>query len=125
MEISPTSNSRRRLRQFISFIGLEITPNRHGEKAISAVGGFIGILLVLWVSAYFVGLASAGCIVASMGASAVLLFAVPHGTLSQPWPVFGGHLISAIVGVACAKWIPNAVLSASVAVGLSVGVMYY
>ena len=33
--------------------------------------------------------------------SAVLLFAVPHGQLSQPWALIGGHLISAAIGVTC------------------------
>lgn len=60
-----------------------------------------------------------------MGASAVLLFAVPHGQLSQPWSVFGGHILSAIVGVTCARWIPNEMLAASTAVGAAIGVMYY
>lgn len=60
-----------------------------------------------------------------MGASAVLLFAVPHGQLSQPWPVLGGHLISAFIGVACAKWIPNLTLAAPVAVALAIGAMHY
>ena len=60
-----------------------------------------------------------------MGASAVLLFAVPHGPLSQPWPLIGGHLISAVIGVTCAKFIPDVFIAGSVAVGLAVGAMYY
>ena len=64
-------------------------------------------------------------VVASMGASAVLLFAAPHGSLSQPWPVAGGHIISAIVGVACMEWIPHPALAASVAVGGAITAMYY
>lgn len=59
-----------------------------------------------------------------MGAGAVLLFAVPHGQLSQPWPAFGGHLLSSIIGVTCAKWIAYPPLAAALAVGLSIGVMY-
>lgn len=64
-------------------------------------------------------------IVASMGASAVLLFAVPHGTLSQPWSLIGGHITSAIVGVTCAKFIPDLLYAAPLAVGIAVGLMYY
>ena len=60
-----------------------------------------------------------------MGASAVLLFAVPHGQLAQPWAVLGGHVISAIIGVTCAQLIANEILAASSAVGLAIGAMYY
>ena len=85
----------------------------------------VGVLIVAAVSAYGLGLQGAALVVASMGASAVLLFAVPHGTLSQPWPVFGGHVLSAIIGVACYRLIPHPIFAAGVAVGLAIGTMYY
>jgi CBS-domain-containing membrane protein len=97
----------------------------HTEKLVSALGGFVAIFCILTISRWSVGADGAALIVASMGASAVLLFAVPHGPLSQPWPVLGGHILSAVVGVSCAKLIPNEVLAASVAVGAAIGVMYY
>ena len=107
------------------FLGIESATVSHAERIASAVGGFVAILSVFIVSQWFVGTAAAGIIVASMGATAVLLFAVPHGPLSQPWSVIGGHLFSAVIGVSCAKLIPNEILAASIAVGLSIGVMYY
>lgn len=116
---------RRPLQQLTALLGLERTPTRHPEKLLSAAGGFIGILLVLAISAHFVGVTSASLIVASMGASAVLLFAAPHGPLSQPWPLLGGHLLSAAAGVTCARLIPDPRLAAPAAVGLAIGVMYY
>jgi CBS domain-containing membrane protein len=64
-------------------------------------------------------------IVASMGASAVLLFAVPHGALSQPWPVMGGHVLSALVGVTCARLVAAPMVAGPLAVGLAISVMYY
>jgi CBS-domain-containing membrane protein len=97
----------------------------HGEKWISAIGGFTGILAVLWVSAEVLDHQGAAMVVGSMGASAVLLFAVPHGALSQPWSVLGGHVISAFIGVSCATYFNAPVVAASVAVGLSIGAMYY
>jgi len=60
-----------------------------------------------------------------MGASAVLLFAAPHSPLAQPWNVFGGHLISAAVGVMCAQFIPVVSIAAATAVGLAIAAMYY
>jgi CBS-domain-containing membrane protein len=100
-------------------------PASHREKLISALGGFIGILLVYWVSEQVLDLHGTALVVGSLGASAVLLFAVPHGSLSQPWPLFGGHLLSAAVGVTCAQWLADPLLAAPLAVGLSIVAMYY
>jgi len=97
----------------------------HAEKWISAAGGFIGILAVLWISREVLDLQGAAMVVGSMGASAVLLFAVPHGPLSQPWPVFGGHIISALIGVTCAQHIADPLLAAALGVGLAIAAMYY
>lgn len=62
-------------------------------------------------------------VVTSIAATAVLVFAVPHGTFSQPWPVIGGHLISAILGVTSATYIENNLLAAIVAVSLAILLM--
>ncbi len=39
-------------------------------------------------------------LVAPMGASAVLVFAVPASPMAQPWPVIGGNTLSALLGIA-------------------------
>lgn len=109
----------------MNFMGVEQYRVGHTEKLASALGAFLGILLIFYTSIFFVQGESSYLIVASMGASAVLLFAVPHGPLSQPWPLIGGHLISAAIGISCAKLIPDVFFAASIAVGLSVGLMYY
>jgi CBS domain-containing membrane protein len=112
------------MKKWTEILGIELTPVSHTEKLVSALGGLAGIVSILFITDHFVGSASA-LIVASMGASAVLLFAVPHGALSQPWPVLGGHVISACIGVTCAGAIPQPFLAAGLAVGLAIGVMYY
>jgi CBS domain-containing membrane protein len=95
------------------------------EHWISASGGLLGILAVLWVSHFWIGGHGGVLAVASMGASAVLLFAAPHGALSQPWPVLGGNVVSALIGVTCARWLGNEpMLAASLAVALSIAAMY-
>lgn len=94
------------------------------EKLASTLGGIVGIFLVSWLSYYFVGASGAAMIVPSMGASAVLLFAVPHGKLSQPWALVGGQMSSAFVGVACYMLVPNVFVAAGLAVGLAIGVMH-
>jgi CBS-domain-containing membrane protein len=95
------------------------------EHWISAAGGLLGILAVLWIGHFWLGGHGGVLAIASMGASAVLLFAAPHGALSQPWPVLGGHLVSALIGVACARWLGGEpMLAASLAVALSIAAMY-
>ncbi len=106
------------------FMQVQVSPVSHTERLVSAAGGFLGVFLTVLASRMLVGPGGAALVIASMGASAVLLFAVPHGTLSQPWPLLGGHLISALIGVCCAKFIPNPLIAAAAAVSISIGAMH-
>ncbi|MEI8648548.1 HPP family protein [Paraglaciecola sp. Hal342] len=94
------------------------------------MGGGLGIAGIMWVMHFLVQaqlltMQSSIMIIASMGASAVLLFAVPHGALSQPWAVIGGHLISAVLAITSVKYLGHGPWVAAFAVGGSIGVMYY
>ena len=113
------------IKKFFGCCGVAPDTTGHAEKFISAAGGFIGILLTMWVSLHYLGTQGAAMLVASMGASAVLLFAVPHGPLSQPWHLMGGHLVSALIGVSCALVIANPMLAAPLAVALAIAAMHY
>lgn len=97
----------------------------HTERLVSALGGFFGIFGVFYLTQQFVTGNDVILIVASMGASAVLLFAVPHGKLSQPWALLGGHFVSAVIGVTIAMNVTNIYLAAGLAVGLAIGAMHY
>lgn len=108
-----------------AMLGVEPNSTTHGEKLISALGAMLGILAVYRISLWYLPADGMQLMVASMGASAVLLFAVPHGALSQPWPVLGGHLVSAFIGVSCQRFCPDHLLAPALAVGLAVGAMYY
>ncbi|WP_367872621.1 HPP family protein [Luteolibacter sp. Populi] len=102
--------------------GIELSEVSTTEKLVSILGGFFSIWLLLTLAGGFREQASA--VIASMGASAVLLFAVPHGQLSQPWPVLAGHGLCALIGVCCARWIPSPELAGATAVALSIGAMH-
>jgi CBS domain-containing membrane protein len=107
------------------YLGIESSPVSHAERLVSTLGGAVVIFCIFIISRGTLGDTGMLLIVPSMGASAVLLFAVPHGALSQPWNVFGGHIISAIIGVSCALTVPGEIAAASLAVGLAIGAMYY
>jgi CBS domain-containing membrane protein len=62
-------------------------------------------------------------IVAPLGASAVLVFAVPSSPLAQPWSVVGGNTISALIGVAVFRLVPQPAVAVGLAVGLAILVM--
>jgi len=113
------------LRFIKRFLGLESNNTGHLEKWVSGIGALIGILAVAWISQHYVPARDAAWVVASMGATAVLVFAVPHGPLSQPWPVIMGHTVSAIIGVACAQWIPELLVAAAIAVAAAITTMHY
>lgn len=112
------------MKRWTDFLGVELSVVSWKEKGISALGGWISILFLIFFTERCVGLEHSTALVASMGASAVLLFAVPHGPLSQPWPVVAGHVFSAAIGVACAKWIPGQLVASACAVGLAIGAMH-
>lgn len=93
---------------------------------LSVVGAFAAILLLGWEISWITDHAwFAVLVLASMGASTCLLFAIPHSPLAQPWPVLGGHIVSALVGVGCAMLIPVPVFATAAAVALAIGGMYY
>lgn len=109
-----------KLRQWL---GIELIEVSITEKAVSALGGGLAILTLIAISTYALPAGGAAALITSMGASAVLLFGVPHGQLSQPWPVIAGHGISALIGVTCALCIPHPAIAAACAVGLAIAAM--
>jgi len=112
----------RNVRAWSAWWGIELNEVSAKEKLVSILGGFISIFALLCVTSPPWG--QSPLVVASMGASAVLLFAVPHGQLSQPWPVMAGHGLSALIGVACARWISCPQLAGACAVALAIGFMH-
>ncbi len=111
--------------EFKHLIGVNQQVTSHKEKFISFLGGFVGIYLIYLVTNQLLGVEDAVYIIPSMGATAVLLFAAPMVRFSQPWNVFGGHIVSAIIGVACFQWIPDIYIAAAASVGLAIWAQYY
>lgn len=94
------------------------------ERLIACLGAAICIALTVVVCAGLpLAAADLPIIVAPLGASAVLIFAVPSSPLAQPWPVIGGNVLSVLVGVAAFNTCPNSAVAAGVAVGGAILVM--
>ncbi|BCJ89751.1 membrane protein [Terrihabitans soli] len=94
------------------------------ERLRASIGALIGILVTGFVTQYALGSSAAvPLLIAPMGASSVLLFAVPASPLAQPWSVLGGNLIASIAGVTAALWIEDPFIASAVAVGAAIALM--
>ena len=111
------------VKQFFCFITVDPVNLSIKGKLLSVVSCFIAILVVAWITHKFSASAAYPIIVASMGPSAVMLFIIPHSPLAQPWPLVGGQLVSAIVGIWSAQLFTDTALASACAVGVSVLVM--
>lgn len=94
------------------------------EQLCSALGGFLSISIVFFISYKLTGLEGVGAILPSMGAAVVLLLAAPKASFSRPWALFIGNALSAIVGVCCYLWLGDSFIAAGSAVGFAMFVMY-
>lgn len=113
------------LRDIFSFLFPAQAAVSHHEKILSGIGALIAIAATGWISSHFIDSSLAPILIASMGASSVLLLGAPHSPLAQPWSFAGGHLVSALVGITCATLFPSPYLAAGLAVGLAITAMYY
>ncbi|RDL46498.1 hypothetical protein BLJAPNOD_06692 [Ensifer sp. M14] len=96
------------------------------ERLVGCLGALAGILLTGMISGSVFGAgASLPLIVAPMGASAVLLFAVPASPLAQPWSIIGGNTISAFVGVLSAMFVPDPLIATGIGVALAIAAMSF
>jgi CBS domain-containing membrane protein len=94
------------------------------DRVLACCGALIGIGLTGLLCAVSYGRGfDTPLLVAPMGASAVLLFAVPASPLAQPWSIIGGNTISALAGVAVARSIHDPLLATGLAVALAIGAM--
>jgi len=95
------------------------------ERMRACAGALFGILLTGLLSVLMLPHDAATVwLIAPMGASAVLLFAVPSSPLAQPWSIIGGNLVAALVGVSCARLVAEPALAAALAIALAIACMF-
>ncbi|WP_454692644.1 HPP family protein [Achromobacter aloeverae] len=94
------------------------------ERFIACIGALACIGLTGLICAVMLGNGpQLPLLVAPMGASAVLLFAVPSSPLAQPWSIIGGNTLSAFAGYLIGQIVPNPVMAAGAAVAFAIGAM--
>jgi CBS-domain-containing membrane protein len=74
-----------------------------GEIVWSWIGAFLGILPVACLNYNMFDNLDFVFIIGSFGASAVLIYGAVRSPLAQPRNLIGGHIISALIGVAAFK----------------------
>ena len=94
------------------------------ERWRSIVGAALGILLTAVLCRLWASSPASVWLVAPLGASAVLVFAVPASPLAQPWSVVAGNTLSALVGVLCVSFIDDPAIAASIAVAAAIALMF-
>jgi len=97
----------------------------NGEVYISILGAFFATLCASFFSFNILQADNHPMVLASTGASAMLIFAIPHSPVSQPWPLVGGHIISAFIGISAYYLIANPILASSAAIGMAMLAMHH
>ena len=93
-----------------------------GQVIVAWLGAFAGIALVALLVELMPDLQL--LVIGSVGASAVLLYGAPKAPFSQPRNLLGGHLVSAVAGVACFEYLPDiALVQEGAAVATAIALM--
>ncbi len=94
------------------------------ELYASIIGACIAMLCASFFSNHILVAEQFPMVLASTGASAMLVFGIPHSPVSKPWPLVGGHIISAFIGISAYYMIANPIIASSVAIGAAMLAMH-
>ncbi|GAB4485604.1 MAG: HPP family protein [Thermodesulfovibrionales bacterium] len=112
---------------FAKMHGTTTSPPRVSLSEIlwSWIGAFIGIGLISYANFHVFEKIDMLMIVGSFGASAVLIYGAIKSPLAQPRNLVGGHVISALIGVASYQLLQGQVwLAAGVGVATAIAAMH-
>ncbi|MBU3543985.1 HPP family protein [Polynucleobacter sp. MWH-Mekk-B1] len=91
------------------------------ERFRSSCGTFVGLMLVLTIAKYLGELSGLDeWLMASLGASALLVFVLPGSPMAQPWAVIAGNALSALIGITTANLIREPLLAMPIAAAASI-----
>lgn len=107
-----------------TFIPTTVSVGR-SERLRACCGMLVGILVTGMTTRLMLGTSiGVPLLMAPVGASAVLLFALPSSPLAQPWSLVGGNIVSALIGVFCAHLFHEPLLAAAIAGAGAIGAMF-
>jgi len=95
------------------------------ETLWSWVGSFLGIVVVALIHYTVLDRTALTMIIGSFGASAVLIYGAVRSPLAQPRNLIGGHVLSAVIGVAAFQFLGGIPwLASAAAVSTAIAVMH-
>ena len=95
------------------------------ERLRACTGAFVGLMLVFTIAKLLGELTGIDeWLMASLGASALLVFALPGSPMAQPWAVIAGNTLSALIGISCLHLIGEQLLALPAAAALSIMGMF-
>lgn len=88
------------------------------------LGSFVGMGLISYLHYNILSKEDYVFLIASFGASSVLVYGIIQSPLAQPRNLIGGHVVSALIGVTVHKLIPDCIwIAGPLAVSLSIILM--
>lgn len=94
------------------------------ERVKVSLAAFITLFLVTIISQYLQDSKESAVLLASMGASAVIIFALPSSPLGKPWNFSVSHILGCLVGFAMTYMLTNLALMAALSVASILMLMY-
>ncbi|GAA1841579.1 HPP family protein [Pseudonocardia ailaonensis] len=92
-------------------------------RLLACAGALAALCLTAVLGLLVAGSEQLPYLVAPVGASAVLVFAVPSSPLAQPWPVVGGNVLSTLVGLGVVALVHDPRVGCGLAVGGAIAAM--
>ena len=109
------------MKRYSFYLGGDQPPVSWQERLRTCLGAFLGLMLVLTIAKYLGEIGGLDeWLMASLGASALLVFALPGSPMAQPWAVIAGNTVSALVGITTANLISEPLLAMPIAAALSI-----
>lgn len=108
-------------RRWFHYFGQDQAQVAWSERIRAAVGALIGLLVTVALGRILGELVGINeWVMASLGASALLIFVMPSSPMAQPWAVIGGNVLSALVGVTCFHFIANPIFALPIAAACAI-----
>lgn len=107
--------------------GISTPPATHSHwphQLRATVAAFVSLLIITWVNQWLTPHFQSHFLVASIGASTILVFVLHASPVSQPYSLLLGNTLAAIIGVSCAYLPFDLAWSAAICIALCFAMMF-